>query len=78
MVKLGLNSVQLYVKIFIACSNNRRNVNEMEPDEVKELMAEIGKAIDKSSTDMWLIYPTLQCYDTEAEGIPIIPLTTLF
>ena len=43
----------------------------MEQNEVKELMAEIGKAIDKSSSNMWLIYPTLQCYDTEAEGIKL-------
>ena len=43
----------------------------MEPNEVKELMAEIGKTIDKSSSNMWLIYPTLQCYDTEAEGIKL-------
>jgi hypothetical protein len=43
----------------------------MEPNEVKELMAEIGNAIDESLSDMWLIYPTIQCYDTEAEGIKL-------
>jgi hypothetical protein len=43
----------------------------MEQNEVKELMAEIGKAIDKSSSNMWLIYPTLQCYDSEAKGIKL-------